>query len=222
MLEVIATSLLDVEKICQSRADRIELCGGMEHGGTTPCFNLVRDACAISTLPIRVMIRNDVDSFSYSDSEISIMCYQISSLAKYDIEGFVFGCNDGDKINVEHLKKLICAASPKKVTYHRAFDEIKDRDHAIKNLEDAGVDTILTNFGYDVIDDKNIFEIAHYGSNRIFLIGGGVNDKNIEIINKFFPNIHIGSSARVGGDFKGEIDIIRINESYAKMMKKIV
>lgn len=40
-LEVIATSLKDIENINKSRADQIELCTNMEFGGYTPNYNLI-------------------------------------------------------------------------------------------------------------------------------------------------------------------------------------
>jgi len=70
-LEVIATSLKDIEKINNSLANQVELCTAMEFGGYTPSHELIAEACKISLKPVMVMVRNN-NGFNITDNDFKI------------------------------------------------------------------------------------------------------------------------------------------------------
>lgn len=221
-LEIIALDEKDCKLISKSNATRIELCSTIKDGGSTPSFELVEKCVQVSTLPIRVMIRNNVETYSYTNNEIDAMIVNINKIKSLPIDGFVFGCNNIDKINQLHLKRLIEACHPFNITYHRAFDEIEDKQNAINILNDLKVDTILTNFGLDKFDEATLNSKVNEldFKNTDFLYGGGVSLDNIDSILKYTNNIHIGTLAHKDNSFENEIDVDKINYIANKIFKK--
>lgn len=217
-LEIIATNENDCLKLAKSSVDRIELCSNLDVGGLTPDIKIVEKCSSISIVPMRVMIRESSDSFSYNDFEVHKMIEIIQKYKHFNIEGFVFGCNDGDMINEEHLRLITEACYPKKMTYHRAFDEILDKNYAIKLLDKYNVDTVLTNFGLENINKSTLeSNFANFNSLNInLLFGGGVTDSNLDDILNYTNNIHIGTFARLDNTFNSDVNINLINEIKSK------
>mgnify|MGYP006180910625 CR=1 FL=1 len=182
-------------------ANRIELCQNLESGGLTPKIKEIRKALAILNIPIRILIRPRIGSFIFSKEELSKMIRDINFCKGIGCEGVVVGAlNDDRSINMEQTKKMVQAAKPMHITFHRAFDEA---NNIKKNLEDViacGCDTLLTsgqsnNIINGISNLKNLIKLAN---NRIqILAGSGVNHKNVGLLYKIgIRSFHLSGSKK--------------------------
>ncbi len=73
LVEVCAYSFGSCLTAQRAGAGRIELCGGMAEGGTTPSAGLIQLSRQHLTIPLFVMIRPRGGDFLYSESELAVM-----------------------------------------------------------------------------------------------------------------------------------------------------
>lgn len=162
-------------------ADRIELCDNLLEGGTTPSYGTIKKVLKDVKTNVMVIIRPRGGDFEFSDEEIDIMREDIKMCKELGAYGVVIGQLKNNKIDYEITKEFVDIAKPMSVTFHMAFDEIKDKDEAIEDLINIGVDRILTKGGntsaYECIGElKRLNEIA---KDRIVIMPGkGVNTVN--------------------------------------------
>ncbi len=203
MVEVIVVRARDFEQINKFPIDRVEFCRGMKYGGLTPDFCEVEKAAKISKVDIHVMIRNNYDTFTYSDDDIALMVSQIKKFDKLNIKGYVIGCNDGTQINLEQLKTLR-AATNKELTYHRAFDLLTDKKQRISELAPY-INTILTSGDHAKAFDS-IEQLESLCNDEItILAASGINLDNAYELYKRIGAIHLGSSLRTDQDFNNPL-----------------
>lgn len=129
-------------------ADRIELCANLDAGGTTPALHDLERSAAGLTIPVVAMARVRPGSFVYTADEIRDTVRTIRALRAAGAAGIVFGALtvDGD-IDAEATARVIEAARPLPVTFHRALDASRDLDRALDTLLELGVDRVLTSGG---------------------------------------------------------------------------
>lgn len=144
-LEICAYSL---ESCCNAElggADRIELCGGMGEGGTTPSYGMITMAKERVSIPLYVMIRPRGGDFVYTDEEIEVMRRDIRMAKEIGVAGVVLGVllPDGN-VDVARNKELVELAKPLGVTFHRAFDLTPDAEKALEDVIASGAERILT------------------------------------------------------------------------------
>lgn len=170
----------------QNGADRVELCDGLEVGGTTPSLEMVTKAIAFLTIDLYVMIRPRGGNFVYTDEEFEQMKTEIQEFKKVNVNGFVFGILNEDKtINITQNKQLVDLAQPFSCTFHRAFDEVSDAFKSLEEIIDCGFTTILTSGqAQNVTDGANrLAELVTKANNRIVIMpGGGLRSSNIGFI----------------------------------------
>ena len=86
--------------------------------------------------------------FCYSDVEFEAMLEDVKAFKNHGADGIVFGIlNPDGTIDKERSERVIEAARPLPVTFHRAFDMSKDLFQSLEDLIDLGVDRILTSGG---------------------------------------------------------------------------
>ena len=125
-------------------ADRVELCAALVEGGITPSRATIAEAVGIG-IPVMVMIRPRGGDFNYGDRELRVMESDIQVCRDLGAAGVVFGGLDPDgNVAVPAMRRLVAAAGPLSVTFHRAFDVCRDPYHAMAQLHDLGVERILT------------------------------------------------------------------------------
>lgn len=126
-------------------ADRIELCADLGIGGITPSPGLLQLAFERLRIPVYVMIRPRRGDFLYSGAEFDVMLRDLDAAKSAGAHGAVFGVLMADGIvDLERTGKLVDAARPLRVTFHRAFDMCQDPLAALAELIDMGVETLLT------------------------------------------------------------------------------
>ncbi|MGC5746975.1 copper homeostasis protein CutC [Chryseobacterium sp. NFX27] len=183
----------------ENGADRIELCDGLNEGGTTPDFETTKQLRAKINIPIFVMIRPRGGDFTYSDAEFEQMKKDLLQLKSLKADGFVFGIlNENDEVNIEQNRILIEMAHPLPCTFHRAFDRVKDLEGSLEKVIDCGFKTILTSGQKPNVSEgkENLKKLVELSNGRIeILVGGGLRSTNIEEIREFTNAGYFHSSA---------------------------
>ncbi|SHK84901.1 copper homeostasis protein [Clostridium cavendishii DSM 21758] len=183
-------------------ADRIELCDNLNEGGTTPSLGTIKLARLKIKVPINVIIRPRGGDYIYTNDEIIIMENDIKLCKDLNVNGVVIGIlNNKNEIDIENMKRLIELAKPLSITFHMAFDEIKDKKKAIDDLYTLGVDRILTKGGeVSAIKNKeNLKELINYSKDRITILpGGGLTKDNYFDFVKYVGAVEVHGSRIVG------------------------
>lgn len=218
MLEVIATSVLDAVHAQQGGADRIELISYFEVGGLTPPMNLVREVIGAVKLPVRVMLR-ETEDFNVTDtSEQQRLCETARQLATLPLDGIVCGFLLGNAIDHGLLARVLEAARPLRVTFHRAFEELS---HPLATIEELKrypqIDTILTSGGKGSQAEK----IACLGACEraatpeiTILAGGGMTAETIRAIRTQtqIKAFHVGTMVREPASVQGQVAIKKVQQ----------
>ncbi len=218
LLEVIAKDIEDVKLINKSYADRIELCGAMEHDGLTPDIDLVKQAAKITKIPMRVMVRNHNDSFYFTEAEINEQISIIEELNQIDnIEGYVIGALNQEQtaLDIFAMQRLIKAARGRKITCHKAIESVIS-PAILDELVSLGVNTVLTQGGVcPIIENYSVLEGLHkYVKTNNYpieiLVGGGVNFTNIEKVKSIARSVHVGKIIRIDHNYDKLISVEQI------------
>jgi len=181
-IEVCAYSLESCINAQAGGAARIELCGGLGEGGTTPSAGLIELARQYIDIDIFVMIRPRGGDFVYDVFEEEIMRKDIDLAKKLGANGVVLGIllPDGT-VDVARTKALVEYAQPMKVTFHRAFDLTPDPIKALKAVIETGAERILTSgLKATAVEGIALLEqLAKEAGNSIeIMAGAGVNHLN--------------------------------------------
>ncbi|NDL68266.1 copper homeostasis protein CutC [Anaerotalea alkaliphila] len=180
--EACVGSWREAEKAQEAGADRIELCAGLQEGGTTPSKGTIRMAKSRLKIPVVVMIRPRGGGFVYTPEEREIMEMDILEAKEAGAEGVAFGILDQEgKISREDMKRLISAAKPMEVVFHMAFDELEDPLAAMETLIGLGVDRILTKGSKtSAMDGRDTLKaLVEAAAGRMQILpGGGVDRHN--------------------------------------------
>ena len=157
-------------------AHRIELCGPLHDGGTTPSAGLIARSCNELLVSVHVLIRPRVGSFVYSADDIAIMATDIALAKELGADGVVFGALTPDgEVDAARMAELIAVASPMRVGFHRAFDEVRDQDDALELLVSLQVDLILTSGAAKTATEgaARLKQLVERAGDRIGIIAGG-------------------------------------------------
>lgn len=147
-VEICCFSLESVLELTDLPIHRIELCGGMLEGGTTPSTGLLDSCLAATTIPIYVMIRPRGGDFIYSKAERKVIFADLKHVLKSNPAGIVFGAlNEKDEVDKNLCAEFIDACEGKPVTFHRAFDASRDPIEALEIIMELGFERILSSGG---------------------------------------------------------------------------
>ncbi|WP_278847345.1 copper homeostasis protein CutC [Brachyspira pilosicoli] len=168
-------------------ADRLELCGNMFEGGTTPSYGVLQLAREKVNTPIYAMVRPRGGDFCYNDIEFEIMKREIKLMKELKIDGIVLGILTKEgKVDKERCSKLLDLWGTNKATFHRAIDVSSNLNEACEDIISLGFERILTSGGEanvmsGIIKLKELVE--KYNDKIIIMPGSGINERNIEYIN---------------------------------------
>ncbi len=170
-------------------ATRIELCGNLIIGGTTPSTSLLDIVKENVKIPIHTIIRPRFGDFCYTDLEFEEIKRQVTDMKKHGADGVVIGILKPDgSLDKEKMEILIDIAKPMNVVLHRAFDVCRDPFEALETAKELGLQAILTSGqketaleGADLIG-----ELIKKANGEIDIMpGGGINSSVIlEVMKK--------------------------------------
>ncbi|HVG17392.1 MAG TPA: copper homeostasis protein CutC [Chitinophagaceae bacterium] len=186
LIEVIAFTIDSCTLIQKSGAARIELCANPAEGGTTPSYGMTRRAREITSIPVFPMIRPRGGDFFYSEEEYTVMRQDILMAKELHCDGIVLGLlQRNGQVDVERTKRLVELAYPMEVSFHRAFDRVKDPREALEAVISTGCTRLLTSGlqqtaweGKDLI--RKLIEQAD--ERMIVMPGSGIRAHNIEAL----------------------------------------
>lgn len=186
LVEICAYSLTSCLTAQQAGAGRIELCGGLPEGGTTPSAGLIQLARNQLRIPLYVMIRPRGGDFLYSDHELDVMKADIELAKAAGADGLVFGLLNADgTVDEERTRHLIELAHPLPVTFHRAFDMTRDPLEALEAVIRTGAERILTS-GQQPTAEQGVDllrQLTQRAAGRIeIMAGAGVNARNATLL----------------------------------------
>jgi copper homeostasis protein len=199
-LEVIGFDLASCVIAETHGANRIELCANPHEGGTTPSHGMIavaRGSTAIALFPI---IRPRGGDFLFSQPEFQAMITDVEQCAHLGCDGVVIGMllEDG-RVDVDRCAELIAHAGSMQVTFHRAFDRVRDPLTSLEQIIDLGCTRILTSGLHPNVDlgKEMLRTLVQAAGDRIMIMpGSGVRSDNVLELAKFTDAKAFHSSAR--------------------------
>lgn len=179
ILEACVDSVESALAAAKGGADRLELCGSLVIGGTTPNPWLFQEIRKHTDIRIHALIRPRFGDFCYTDEEFILIREAVKEFRRLGAEGVVIGIlNPDGTLNMEQMKHLMEDAEGMSVTLHRAFDVCADPYETMEQAISLGIDTILTSgqknictAGADLLKD-----LVEKSAGRITIqVGSGVN-----------------------------------------------
>ena len=225
LFEVIATTVADARLAAQAGADRLELITAMGEGGLTPSLGLIEAVVETVSIPVNVIVRPHSRSFVYDADDHAVMLRDVRAVKAAGANGVVIGMlNARGEIDREQLARAIDAADGLAITFHRAFDEVRDQRRALDVLLgfDA-VTNVLTSGGKpSVLDaEATIRDLVREasGSHCTVLAGAGLTvDAVAGFVNRTqVQAVHFGSGVRVGGNGRAQIDLDKVARVRAQL-----
>jgi copper homeostasis protein len=178
LLEVCVDTRASLAAALVGGAQRIELCARLDLDGLSPEPQLLEHALATCPLPLHVMVRPRPGPFRPSSPDFLRMLREAEALARRGVAGLVFGVLDGEqRIDVPRTRALVAAAAASSVTFHRAFDRVRDPHAELERLIELGVARVLTSGGAPSAWEgrallRTLVELAR--ERIVVLPGGGV------------------------------------------------
>ena len=191
-LEICVDSVESAINAERGKATRLELCSNLIIGGTTPTKSLFEEVKKNVNIPINVLIRPRFGDFLYSDYEVNIIKNEIKMFKKLGVDGIVVGIlTKNGEIDLDNMKKFIEGAQDIPITFHRAFDVCREPLKAFYQLQELGIQNILTSGqSQDCLRGKKLLkELVKISTKNSknkteILVGAGLNIENIdEIVN---------------------------------------
>lgn len=171
---------------------RFELCSQLNEHGLTPKMSAIKMAksAAAPDVELLVIVRPHSRDFCYNNQELMQMRKDIEQAKVLGADGVVLGAlNQHDEIDIKAMEMLLDTAYSNQlmVTFHRAFDVVRNSMETIDLLAEMGIHRLLTS-GEPWQKTLNVDEryrrllaLSRYINRRFELvIGGGVNLSNLE------------------------------------------
>ena len=186
IIEVATSDFSTTASAVEGGADRIELCGNLAEGGTTPSFGTIRKCREAFSVQLYPIIRPRGGDFLYSAEEFEIMLQDVKLCKDLGCDGVVIGMLQADgRIAVDACRQLVDAAYPLGVTFHRAFDRCLDPFEASEQIIGMGCERILTSGQRPAAPDgvELIAKLNQAADHRIIIMpGSGVRAENIKML----------------------------------------
>lgn len=186
VIEIATTDFSTTQQAVEGGADRIELCDALSEGGTTASYGTIRRCREKFTVQLFPIIRPRGGDFLYTDEEFGIMLNDVKLCKELGCDGVVTGLlNKKGGIDVDRTAKLIEAAYPLDVTFHRAFDRCQDPFEALEQLIQINCQRILTSGQKPTAPEgaELIAQLVSAASERVVIMpGSGVRKENIELL----------------------------------------
>ena len=181
-------------------ANRIELCANPHEGGTTPSYGMIALARQNTSIQLFPIIRPRGGDFLFSELEFQAMITDIQQCEQLGCDGVVIGMLTKDgRVDIDRCAQLINQAGAMEVTFHRAFDRVKEPTQSLEEIIDLGCTRILTSGQRPNVDlgRELLRTLVEVAGNRITIMpGSGVRSTNVLELAKFTGANAFHSSAR--------------------------
>jgi copper homeostasis protein len=198
-IEICANSFQSALNAQNACADRIELCTELAVGGVTPSYGLLKQVLSKLSISVHVLIRPRSGDFCYSDDDFEIIKQDINLCKKLQCDGIVSGVlHQNMTIDIQRTKELVDLADPLPFTFHRAFDSVPNPLQAVQQLDEMGVERILTSGQQsNAIDGLPLLRELQENFSGIIIPASGINPKNIkQFADGTFKEIHFSASTQ--------------------------
>jgi copper homeostasis protein len=195
LLEICVETLAAAQAAARGGADRIEVCVDLASGGVTPSLGLLEEVLATISIPVHCMIRPRAGDFCYAEGELRAMERDVALAKAAGAAGVVFGVlTEHGTVDVTATSRLVVAARPMRVTFHRAFDVVlglsRQPEAAVleATLDDViatGADILLTSGGTARVTDSTATVarlVEHAGGRMEIMAGSGVRSENAAVL----------------------------------------
>ena len=182
ILEVCVDSVESAVNAELGGADRIELCGDLIVGGTTPSLALYEKIREKINIPIHVLLRPRFGEVLYCEEEIEMQSRQAATVSAAGADALVIGCLTADgQLDTEVLNRIMNAGKGTPCNLHRAFDMCRDLDEALETARKLGIVSILTSGGVTSAPDgiQILNRLKQNSGNVDIMAGAGVNSQNL-------------------------------------------
>ncbi|MCP3800064.1 copper homeostasis protein CutC [Allokutzneria sp. A3M-2-11 16] len=212
MLEVIALDPTDAEAAQAGGADRLELVSEMAAGGLTPSVEVTRAVLAATSLPVRVMLR---DQGGYRPADLAALRKSAAELRAAGATEFVLGFLRQDRnIDLDACRDLLVELDGCRWTFHRALDNSADPLLSWAEVENLGADTVLASGSPEGVDRGMplLRELALRQEPLRLLVGGGLKREHVVPLGAAGVRaFHVGSAVRPDG-WAGAVDVNLVRE----------
>jgi copper homeostasis protein len=214
LLEVIVQTIDDARAAADGGADRLEVVRDIRDGGLTPPTSLVEAVAAATSLPLRVMIRENAGYGSHP-GEWPALRRAAAEIAAMGVDGLVAGFARDGQLSPGDVSVVIDAAPGLPVTFHRAFDALDEQDRAFDALVAVpAIDRILTSGGAGTPEERarRLRRYSVRAGRLIVIAGGGVDEEAFRVFarDRCVREIHVGRAARAGDDPEGPVSAARV------------
>jgi copper homeostasis protein len=200
-LEICAFNLPSALVAQQAGADRIELCASPGEGGVTPSPGVIRSARERLRIPLYPIIRPRGGDFLYTEEEFEVMLRDVDYCKRVGCNGVVIGMLNADgSVDAGRCARLVEAAYPLGVTFHRAFDWAANPFEALETIINIGCERILTSGQRPTAEEgaEMIDQLVREADTRIVIMpGSGVRAANIVALAKQTGAAEFHTSARI-------------------------
>lgn len=197
-VEICANSFESAKAAQEGGASRIELCTELSVGGLTPSHGLIQRVMEELSLEVHVLIRPRSADFTYSKEEVAVMIKDIEFCKSMGCHGIVTGGLTTDQtIDMQVTGELIKASQGMHFTYHRAFDWTPDYQAAFEQLQQLGIQRLLSSGqGYIALQGIEVLkQLQQMTADIEVMPGGGVRFENAIIFkNAGFSSIHLSAT----------------------------
>jgi copper homeostasis protein len=234
-LEICSFNLASAVLAQGAGADRIELCASPAEGGVTPSPGVIRGAREQLRIALYPIIRPRGGDFLYSDEEYRIMLRDIEYCKMLGCNGVVIGLLNADgTIDQARCARLVEAAYPLGVTFHRAFDWAANPFEALETIIQLGCERILTSGQRPTAEEgvQLIDQLVRQADDRIVIMpGSGVRSSNIVSLAEKTGASEFHTSARllqassmeyVNASMKEAQDIVMAGEEEIRKIKDLL
>lgn len=178
MLEACVDTLPDALRAESLGAGRIELCDNLGVGGTTPSHGMVAVALERCGIPVYPIIRSRGGDFVFGPDDVDAMLRDVTHMRALGVPGVVIGTlTRNGEINRDATARLRDAAGTMDLTFHKAFDAVRDQREALETLVALGIARVLTSGGAATAwegRDTLAALVAQAAGRIIVMPGGGI------------------------------------------------
>jgi copper homeostasis protein len=196
---------------------------------------MIAVAKANTSIQLFPIIRPRGGDFLFSQLEFQSMIADVEQCAQLGCDGVVIGMlvEDGG-VDVGRCAELIRYAGAMQVTFHRAFDRVKDPMRSLEEIVDLGCTRILTSGLHPNVQlgQEMLRALVDAAGDRITIMpGAGVRSSNILELAKFTGARAFHSSARsarassmeyINPDMDETLDSVSIDASEVAELRRIL